>query len=74
MRSAREIIEILIAKKEEELWEAKVQEWIYMLEAVKPVNITKGKAEEGMAIYQKRIKALEQHIEIYNKYLNEHNL
>ena len=74
MRTPREIIEKNIEKKEEDLWEAKVQEWIYMLESVKPVNTTKSKAEEGMAIYQKRIKFLEEHIAIYHKYLDEHEL
>lgn len=61
----------LIHEKEKELANCMAQEWIYMREWADPKNITKAQAESNLAVYQKRIKACEQHIELYKQYIKE---
>lgn len=73
-KKTEDLIYELIHDKEKELASCVVQEWIYQREAADPKNITKAKAMDGLAIYQTRIKSLEQHIEILKLYLKEHDI
>lgn len=74
MKDIKRHIENLIEKAEEELALATVQEWIYQREYADPKHITKAKAEESLGIFQKRIKYLEQNIEVYKLYMEENNV
>ena len=69
-----ELIKELINQFKKELISAKVQEFIYEQEYYKPTNISKAKAEEGMGIYQKRIKYLIENIEAVEYYAKHYDL
>lgn len=83
MKTFREIVDIeeeskllqeIIQNFKKDLIMAKVQEFIYQEEFYKPTNISKAKAEEGLAIYQKRVQYLIENIEAVNFYKEHYDL
>lgn len=69
-----ELLKQIISDFKKQLMEAKVQEFIYMREVINPVNIGKQKAEEGVAIYQKRGQYLKENIQAVQMYCEEHDI
>lgn len=61
----------LIEKKEEELINTRIQQYVYQREYMHPVNIGKEEAKKNVDIYMKRAKALEEHLEIYELYAKQ---
>lgn len=70
----KKYIEQLIENTERDLVNMRVQENMYQKEYAKPKHISKAKAEESLLIYQKRIKFLEENIEVYQLYIKDHEL
>ena len=70
----KEFINLLIRKNKEEWMSAKIQAHVYELEAIKPKNISKAQAEEGMGIYQKRMVYLAEIIYTIELYARNHDI
>lgn len=64
----------LIHSTEEEMVKAKMQEWIYFMESLKPVHIGKAEAEKNMGTWQKRAQFLKENIEVYRQYAQQHGI
>ena len=73
-KEEKELLEIIIKDFKRDLMTAKVQLFIYEQEFYHPKNISKAKAEEGMAIYQKRIQYLSENIEAVKFYIEHFEL
>lgn len=69
-----ELLKQIISDFKKELMNAKVQEYIYMREVIDPVHIGKQKAEEGVAMYQKRAQYLKENIQAVQMYCEEHDI
>lgn len=62
MKSDKEILQEIYKDKQKELMLSRIQEWLYQREYADPQKMGKSAAEEGLAIYQKQIKHIEQQI------------
>lgn len=68
MKPEAEHIKELMLKAEEDLVNMRAQEHMYQLEYTNPVHIGKPEALEKIAIYQKRIRNIEQNLFAYKMF------
>lgn len=68
----KKLLTELIWTDKKEWMKSKVNEWIYLKEVLKPTNMGKEQAEQGLALWQKHTKAMEQSIIIFEQYEREH--
>lgn len=69
-----ELLKEAIKELKKEMMVNKVREYMYLLETLKPTNMGKAQAEEGMATHQKRGKYLEENIQVVILYADEHDI
>ena len=69
-----DLLKGFIKNYKNDLMSAKVHEFMFLLESIKPTNMGKAQALESLAIYQKRVKLCEQNILAVELYAREHSI
>ena len=68
----RSLVEALIMDVKKEWVKNRIYEHFYQKEVIKPTHVGKEKAIDSVAIHQKHQKTLENTINIYKRYIEEH--